>query len=602
MTGITTKFPRPSDVILSVLLLVFFVILHVNPARGQDRLGGRLNGDETPTRQNPDDIATGPSQSAAPLKAEVSLVPVRVVVRDAQGHAVTNLRKEDFKLFQDGKQQQIGNFSMELAVAEAKPNAVVNSGTPLTPGEAPAASFLPPTRFVALFFDDAHLSIQDLTRARDAAGKYLDSSLQSSDRVAILTVSGFTQLDFTDDRTKLHATLLKLLPHPVSAGDAVSFDCPPMDFFEADAIRNQNDPQALAIATQDALVCAFNNQPGFYKQAQAMATGAAERMMNQDDQQTEAIFRRLREIVRRVSVLSGQRSIVMISPGFIYPSHETELAEIMDHAIHSEIVINTLDARGLYASDAGNISQGATYRAPGEQGILDSLRLVGQNLENNVLVELSDGTGGIAFRDSNDLDAGLREMAAAPEGYYLLGYAPQNLKTDGHYHSLKVSLNTKAKFTIEARHGFYAPRSNETPAEAVKREIEDAVFSQDEQHGLAVTFETRYSKTDSADEILDVTAVIDVAHLPLTKVGGMNQDGMTVVACLFDSNGNYVDGTQKNIELKLTDQMLKEWSRTGATTELKFDVKPGTYILRLVVRESNTASLTAENGAVQIPQ
>ena len=193
-------------------------------------------------------------------------------------------------------------------------------------------------------------------------------------------------------------------------------------------------------------------------------------------------------------------------------------------------------------------------------------------------------------------------MAAAPEGYYLLGYAPQNLKTDGRYHSLKVSVNTKTKFTIEARHGFYAPRSNESPAEAVKREIEDAVFSQDEQHGFAVTFETRYSKTDAMNGTLHVIAAIDVAHLALVKTGGVNQDGLTVVACLFDSDGNYVEGTQKNIELKLTDKMLRDWSRTGATTDVEFDLKPGSYILRLVVRDSNAASLSAENGMVQIPQ
>jgi hypothetical protein len=265
-------------------------------------------------------------------------------------------------------------------------------------------------------------------------------------------------------------------------------------------------------------------------------------------------------------------------------------------------VINALDAKGLYASDSGDISLPGVSRAPGEQGVLDTLRMLGQNLENNVLVELADSTGGVAFHNSNDFDAGLREVAAAPEGYYLLGYAPQNLKADGHYHSLKVVLTSKQKFAVEARHGFYAPSRGETPAEAVKREIEDAVFSQDEQHGLPITFETQYSKTDSSSPNLDVTVIIDVAHLSLTKAGGFNQDDLTVVASLFDNDGNYVDGTQKNIALKLSDQTLKDWSRTGATTEIKFDLKPGSYIVRLVVRDSNAAALSAENGAVQIPQ
>jgi hypothetical protein len=293
---------------------------------------------------------------------------------------------------------------------------------------------------------------------------------------------------------------------------------------------------------------------------------------------------------------------VAISPGFIYPTHETELAEIIDHAIHANIVINALDAKGLYSPDMGDIAVDGVARAPGEQAILDSLRMQGQNLENNVLIELADSTGGVGFHDSNDFGTGLREMAGAPEGYYLLGYVPQNLKADGHYHSLKVVLTSKQKFVVEARHGFYAPSRGETPAQAVKREIEDAVFSQDEEHGVAATFQTQYSKTDATNGKLDVVVIIDVAHIPFTKTAGVNEDNLTVVASLFDSDGNYVDGTQKNIDLKLSDGTLKQWSRTGATTELKFDVKPGSYMVRMVVRDANAAALSAENGTVQVPQ
>ena len=600
MNCATTKSRRLSVPILTALLFVFFAILRVSPASGQQRTG-RIPGGATASRDDPDSIYTGPAETSTPLKAETTVVPVRVVVRDAQRHAVTNLRKEDFKLSQDGKQQDISNFSVEIATAAAVRTASSSADAPNPEGFSPPP-FDAPTRYVAFFFDDAHLSIQDLTRTRESVGRFLDSSLQPSDRISILTVSGQSQIDFTADRAKLHATLMKLLPRPVTAGEAVSFECPPMDFYEADAIQNQNDPQAFSVATQDALVCAFQGDPARIKEAQMMASRTAEMMMNQNDQQTEAVFRRLREVVRRVSILPGQRSIVAISPGFIYPTHETELAEIIDHAIHANIMINALDAKGLYSPDMGDITVEGVARAPGEQAILDSLRLQGQNLENNVLIELADSTGGVGFHDSNDFDAGLREMAAAPEGYYLLGYVPQNLKADGRYHSLKVSLNSKQKFTVEARHGFYAPRKSETPAEAIKREIEDAVFSQDEQHGVAATFQTQYSKTDAANGKLDVIVIIDVAHIPFTKTAGVNEDNLTVVASLFDNDGNYVDGTQKNIDLKLSDGTLKEWSRTGATTELKFDVKPGSYMVRLVVRDANAAALSAENGSVQIPQ
>jgi len=37
------------------------------------------------------------------------------------------------------------------------------------------------------------------------------------------------------------------------------------------------------------------------------------------------------------------------------------------------------------------------------------------------------------------------------------------------------------------------------------------------------------------------------------------------------------------------------------TVRTNFDVKPGDYVVRLVVRDSQAAQLSAENGIVQIP-
>src|SRR5580704_4721405 len=51
--------------------------------------------------------------STIPLESRVNLVPIRVVVRDPKGHVVTDLRKEDFQVFEDGKLQDISHFSVE---------------------------------------------------------------------------------------------------------------------------------------------------------------------------------------------------------------------------------------------------------------------------------------------------------------------------------------------------------------------------------------------------------------------------------------------------------------------------------------------------------
>jgi len=64
-----------------------------------------------------------------------------------------------------------------------------------------------------------------------------------------------------------------------------------------------------------------------------------------------------------------------------------------------------------------------------------------ENIENGmVLAELADDTGGTIFRNNNDLFAGFNSLAAPPEYIYYLGFYPENLKPDGSYHGLKVTL------------------------------------------------------------------------------------------------------------------------------------------------------------------
>src|ERR1039458_3698530 len=96
---------------------------------------------------------------------------------------------------------------------------------------------------VLYFFDDVHISQADLMQVRIAAERHIDESLVPTDRAAIFTTSGRTTLDFTDDRAKLHATLLRLSPQPIAR--AMSQLCPDISYYQADLIFNQNDPMAL---------------------------------------------------------------------------------------------------------------------------------------------------------------------------------------------------------------------------------------------------------------------------------------------------------------------------------------------------------------------
>jgi len=292
----------------------------------------------------------------------------------------------------------------------------------------------------------------------------------------------------------------------------------------------------------------------------------------------------------------------LISPGFLYTTHETEYSELVDRSIRQNIFINTLDARGLYVPDIGtDISQRTNDPNPVNAGIRTNWKITAQSRQSESLAYFAQDTGGYAFHDNNDLAGGLREVAGAPEAYYYLAFVPQNFKYDGHYHSLKVSLAPGEKFNVQARRGYYAPSHGETPAEAAKRDIDDALFSQEEQHGVSVGLQTQYYKTGATDAKLSVLAHVDLSRVRFTKADGRNQDDLTVVAAIFDRDGNFVTGTQRVVSMKLRDETYQRLSRSGVTVRTSFDLKPGDYVVRLVVRDSNAEALSAENGVVEIP-
>jgi VWFA-related protein len=378
--------------------------------------------------------------------------------------------------------------------------------------------------------------------------------------------------------------------------------CPEITYYQADQIQNKNDTQALAVAAQDALDCAYNGDPRMLTQAQSLAQTTSLQVLSSGDSQTEYVYRHLEEITRRLAGMPGQRVMVFVSPGFIVTTLLTlDSSSLIDRANRANIVINTIDARGLYTPDvAGDIAdppRGSVRTA----GIRSSYRVQAQFAQGDILAQLADGTGGTFFHNRNDIDEGLREAAAAPATSYLLGFSPQNLKINGAYHTLKVTLTGKQKLSIQARHGYYAPRTIADPAEAAKEEIQEALFSQDEIHDLPVELQTQFFKKDPSEARLAVLTHVDVKGIRFRKADGRNRDNLTVATAIFDENGNFVTGGEKIVEMRLLDKTVDRLSRSGFTLKSSFDIKPGTYLVRLVVRDAEGSQMAARNGAISIP-
>lgn len=536
----------------------------------------------------------------ATFKAKVNLVLVPVVVRDAQGHAIGNLRQEDFQLFDKGKPQVISRFSVEKSAGQTlseKRAADVNS-----PDKSAAAPVAMPERYVAYVFDDVHLAFGDLARVRDAADRHL-ASLEPTDRAAIYTTSGQTMLEFTDDRAKLHATLLRLQPRPITGSGMP--ECPDVTYYMADLIQNKSDQQALQVAGDEAMICLGldPSKQGSVLLANQSARSAAIRKLSAGDHETRIALNVIRDVARRMAGMPGLRNIVLVSPGFFTGTDRLQdKTELIDRAIRSNVIISALDARGLYTTiPGGDASERGTTISPMSAGARVQYQTDSAFVQSDVLAELAHGTGGTFFNNSNDLDEGFRRVAARPEYFYILGFSPQNLKMDGTFHNLKITLKDVGKVNLQARRGYYAPRHLDDPAETAKREIEEALFSREELHDLPVEMHTQFFK--ASDELAKVTVLVRVnaKQLRFRKAEGRNRNDLTIASALFDRNGNYVAGIEKHLEMRLKDETLENKLRSGLTVKTNFDVKPGTYLVRLVVRDSEGQLMSAENGSVEIP-
>jgi VWFA-related protein len=549
----------------------------------------------------------------ATFSTKVNLVMVPVVVRDGKGKAIGTLKKEDFQLFDKGKPQVIARFSVEKAGEAAIPAEVATDEAALEKSVAPASPAVPAApiaqRFLIYLFDDVHTSMPDLVQVRNAADRHLAETLDATTRAAIFTSSGQGMVDFTDDRVKLHEALMKLMSR--STIGARGSECPDISYYMADLIQNKNDPTALQAAATEAVSTCYPPPPASTaaavaqarQAAQSIAQSTASRVLELGERDTRLAFTVVENAIRRLAAAPGERSLILVSSGFFLTDDlRQEETDIMDRAIRANVRISSLNARGLYTViPGGDASTPSSAGGPEVATIKARYDRESASAEEDVLEELADATGGRYFHNNNDLQAGFGQVAAAPEFVYVLGFSPQNLKLDGAYHKLKVTLTNSHGLDLQARRGYYAPKHLADPAEDAKREIKEALFSRDEMQDIPVELHMQFFKSSDVAAKIAVLARLNVRNLHFRKANGRNNDDVTVLAGVFDRNGNYITGLEKTVELRLLDATLEKVSNSGITVRSNFDVAPGSYVIRLVVRDSEGQTMAARNGVVEIP-
>ncbi len=515
----------------------------------------------------------GSGQQPARLRVTTELVLVNVVVRDKKGNAISNLKKEDFTVFEDGQKQQISSFDFENV------NALTTAGTagPTVTGAAgTTGSLLGPAaqttleakdrRLMLLFFDFSAMEPDDIDRAVESAKKFVQTKMQPADMVAIvsLATSLNLDLDFTDDRTKILAKL---------------------------AAYNSSEGQ------------------GFENGTTGSAEGSAETggayTPDDTDYNTFSADRKLlalESVMQAVGTIPQKKNLIYFSNGITQSGvdNQSALRTATAAAVKANVSIYPVDVRGLQAFPPGGEAQAASLHgqsAYSGASVLNDLN--GNAASQETLYTMAADTGGKAFMDTNDLGGVFSQVQKDSSVYYVLGFTSTNHAQDGRFRKLKVTVN-RPDVKVEARAGYYADRDYEhMKKEDREEQLQDELLSEMPRTDVAVYAGMAYFRQDESHYYLSVSLVVPGSQIPF--VTDKDKDSATI-----DIIGEVLEGGKAPVgrlrdTVKLAVNSGQQVRRKNVQYNTGFVLAPGNYHLKFIVRENRSGKMGSFETDVRIP-
>jgi VWFA-related protein len=553
-------------------------------------------------------------ESKATLKVERNEVEVGVVVRDGKGKVVSGLKRADFVLYDDGKEKAITEFSVETRQLRIPKGLAASAPPAAQPNVQPSAP--PRPRYVALYFDDLNTEFGDMRHVQLAAENFLRAGIGPGDRIALFTASGLQSVNFTPNAPEIISAVEELKFH----GRAIkSSGCPRITPYDAYVISTEpnplmNDPSAEGgsptyhAVLHEAVKCNCYDEGNVGLECAVMQKQVIESESQQIwgsvRQMSQDTLNSLQDAVDSLADRPGERVLVLASSGFLAGTLEDRVDSILSDALHANIVINSLDAKGLvtYTETEARAQLGgedtsdqvAAYRAESFGQSMMTLTAA--------MVDFAVGTGGRFFHNRNDLAAGYYSLAAVPETEYLLGFTPESEKLNGHFHKLKVKVDLPRKFNVQARPGYFAPTkgSQEASEPTAEEKIDAEVRGSEKKSDFPLSVGVEPAAAGNGEHELSVQTRVDIRRMPFARRQDRQVDMLTFVAALFDAQGTLVTGKEAQMELALKPDTFERFSKSGIDGRLSLEAPAGEYRLRVVVEEAMHGEMSAISQNVQI--
>jgi len=431
----------------------------------------------------PKSVAAAQAPTTGTVKVHAAEVVVDAIVTDKHNRIVTNLKADDFVVYEDGVAQKLASFHLYRGAPLAKEQdpaipAAAGSAAPVAPAKPSQ-----PATLTILLLDYSTVELQNQKLVREASAKYVREKLQPNERMAVFALGTSLRFltDFTDDRD----TLMAALKTSDITGSAVAADRADLNggissgesALTRSGVAEPSVASGAGAASAGAGMGAAGSNAAEAMALTRIAAQYAALRSAMDRQQARELLTAIRAIALGVRHIEGRKSLVLFSQGVVISQLLwPDLNSVVDAANRAQLAIYSIDARGMEThtlsgalvqrdeltaalgpseNERNPLSQQDRMRATGGENVFDRAGQVGHDLPESSLRYLSNSTGGFLIHNTNDLALGLARVSEEMRTYYLLSYQPTNQTFDGKFRQVRVELRVP-QLTVRARGGYYA--------------------------------------------------------------------------------------------------------------------------------------------------